>query len=114
MTSWNERYEAGMRAIARPSGAFAMVAIDQRESLRAMFAETLPEPIELERRVAFKVAVSEILSPFASALLVDREEGLEPTYKSAMTRRWASRRSWMCAKARIRSFVEPCLPRQSA
>jgi sulfofructosephosphate aldolase len=67
-----------MAALARPSGAFAMVAIDQRESLRAMFAEHLAEPITLERRVAFKVAVARILSPHASALLVDRREGLDP------------------------------------
>jgi sulfofructosephosphate aldolase len=64
--------------LARPSGAFAMVAMDQRESLRAMFAETLPEPISLERRVAFKVAVARVLSPHASALLVDQGEGLGP------------------------------------
>ncbi len=64
--------------LARPSGAFAMVAMDQRESLRAMFAETLPEPISLEQRVAFKVAVARVLSPHASALLVDQGEGLGP------------------------------------
>ena len=57
MTTWDEMYDHGLRAIARPSGAFAMVAMDQRESLRAMLAEHLPEPIELERRVAFKLAV---------------------------------------------------------
>jgi sulfofructosephosphate aldolase len=71
-------YDRGLRRIARPSGAFAMVAMDQRESLRTMFAEALPEPIAVERRVAFKLAVAEILSPHASALLVDRLEGLEP------------------------------------
>jgi sulfofructosephosphate aldolase len=84
MTTWDEMYDTGMRAIARPSGTFAMVAMDQRESLRAMLAEHLPEPIELERRVAFKLAVTEILSPHASALLIDREEGLEPLLASGM------------------------------
>ncbi len=64
--------------IARPSGAFAMVAMDQRESLRAMFAERMPGHVPLERRVAFKVAVARILSPHASAMLVDAEEGLDP------------------------------------
>lgn len=64
--------------IARPSGTFAMVAMDQRESLRAMFAEAMPGDIPLERRVAFKVAVARILSPHASALLVDQREGLDP------------------------------------
>lgn len=55
-----------------------MVAMDQRESLSAMFAENMGGPIELERRIDFKVAVAEILSPHASALLVDRDEGLDP------------------------------------
>jgi len=64
--------------IARSSGAFAMVAIDQRESLRAMFAERLPGEIALGQRVAFKVAVARILSPHASAMLIDAPEGLDP------------------------------------
>jgi sulfofructosephosphate aldolase len=64
--------------LARTSGTFAMVAMDQRESLRAMFAERLDEPIDSDRRVAFKVAVARLLSPYASALLVDAHEGLDP------------------------------------
>lgn len=71
-------YERRMARIARPSGTFAMVAMDQRESLRAMFAERMPGEIALERRVAFKLAVARILSPHASAMLVDAPEGLEP------------------------------------
>ena len=78
MTLTRDAYEAALTRLARPSGAFGMVAMDQRESLRAMFAENLPEPIELERRVAFKVAVARELSPHASAMLVDRHEGLDP------------------------------------
>ena len=77
-------YERGLRRISRPSGTFAMVAMDQRESLRTMFAEALPEPIAVERRVAFKLAVAEILSPHASALLVDRFEGFEPILSSGV------------------------------
>lgn len=78
MTTSPGPHHAGLARMARASGAFAMVAIDQRESLRAMFAEVVPEPIELRQRVAFKLAVAEILSPHASAMLVDRVEGLEP------------------------------------
>ncbi len=70
-------HHPGLAHIARPSGAFAMVAMDQRESLRAMFAERLGGPIEVARRVAFKLAVAEILSPHASGMLIDRPEGLE-------------------------------------
>ena len=76
--SESEYAPGDLSRIARPSGTFAMVAMDQRESLRAMFAERLDGPIEVERRVAFKVAVARILSPHASALLVDRDEGLDP------------------------------------
>jgi sulfofructosephosphate aldolase len=64
--------------VARPSGAFAMLAMDQRESLRAMFAERIDGPIDVDRRIAFKVSVARILSSHASALLVDAAEGLEP------------------------------------
>lgn len=76
------RYDAAMRRIARPSGAFAMVAMDQRESLRAMFAERMDEPITLERRVGFKLAVARILSPHASALLLDAGEGMDPVLEA--------------------------------
>jgi sulfofructosephosphate aldolase len=71
-------HHPGLAHIARPSGTFAMVAMDQRESLRAMFSERLGEPIDLSRRVAFKLAVAEILSPHASGMLIDRPEGLDP------------------------------------
>ena len=78
MTLTPDAYEAALARIARPSGAFAMVAMDQRESLRAMFAENLPQPIALERRVDFKLAVARVLSPHASAMLIDQPEGLGP------------------------------------
>jgi sulfofructosephosphate aldolase len=78
MTLTPDAFEAALARMARPSGAFAMVAMDQRESLRAMFAENLPEPIALERRVDFKLAVARVLSPHASAMLIDQPEGLDP------------------------------------
>ena len=71
-------YDTALGRIARPSGGFAMVAMDQRESLRAMFAERMDGPISLDRRVAFKLTVARILSPHASAMLIDAGEGLEP------------------------------------
>ena len=77
MTAPTTAHHPGLARIARPSGTFAMVAMDQRESLRAMFAERLPGPIDLERRVDFKLAVTRILSPHASGILVDRAEGLD-------------------------------------
>jgi sulfofructosephosphate aldolase len=58
--------------LARPSGGFAMVAIDQREALRAMFAEHQDEPVTDEELTGFKVRAVRELSPHASGVLVDR------------------------------------------
>ena len=63
-------------ALRRPSGAFAMVALDQRESLRTMLEHARggdPSPADV---AAFKVLASRALSPHASAVLLDRETGL--------------------------------------
>jgi sulfofructosephosphate aldolase len=61
-------------ALARDSGMFLMVAMDQRESLRTMLAEHGHDATD-ERIVQFKLAVTRELSPHASALLVDSEYG---------------------------------------
>jgi sulfofructosephosphate aldolase len=59
--------------IARPSGTFAMVAMDQRESLRTMMGGDAPD----ERLVRFKLAVARELGPLASGFLIDREFGFD-------------------------------------
>jgi sulfofructosephosphate aldolase len=61
-------------ALARESGTFLMVAMDQRESLRTMLAEHGHDATD-ERIVQFKLAVTRELSPHASALLVDSDYG---------------------------------------
>jgi sulfofructosephosphate aldolase len=58
-------------SLARPSGTFAMVAMDQRESLRTMLAEE-GHPADDAALVAFKRDVAEVLGPLASAFLIDR------------------------------------------
>jgi sulfofructosephosphate aldolase len=58
-------------SLARPSGTFAMVAMDQRESLRTMLAEE-GHPSGDDALVAFKLKVAEVLGPLASAFLIDR------------------------------------------
>ena len=63
----------GLDAIARSSGTFAMVAMDQRESLRTMMGGDAPD----ERLVAFKLAVARELGPHASGFLMDRDFGWE-------------------------------------
>lgn len=64
-----------LEAIARPSGALAMVAMDQRESLRTMMDEAgrgrVPDP----DLVAFKLAVARALGPIASGFLIDERLG---------------------------------------
>ncbi|HYH31822.1 MAG TPA: hypothetical protein VD903_15700, partial [Pseudonocardia sp.] len=62
-----------LSALARPSGGFAMLAIDQREAMRAMFAEHQTAPVPDEQVTAFKLAAARILTPYASAVLVDRQ-----------------------------------------
>lgn len=57
--------------LARPSGTFAMVAMDQRESLRTMLAEEGHPAGDAALR-AFKLQVAEVLAPLASAFLIDR------------------------------------------
>lgn len=63
--------------LARPSGALAMVAVDQREALRGMFAAHQSTPVPDAQLTQFKVDVARELSPYASALLVDQEFGID-------------------------------------
>lgn len=66
-----------LEAIARPSGALAMVAMDQRESLRAMFdAAGRGRPADAVL-ADFKADVARVLGPLASGFLIDRHFGLE-------------------------------------
>ena len=59
--------------LARPSGAFAMLAVDQREAMRAMFAEHQSEPVPDDQVTAFKLAATRTLTPYASAVLLDKQ-----------------------------------------
>lgn len=64
-------------AIARPGGGFAMVAMDQRESLRTMFdAAGAGRPAD-DVLVGFKLEVARALGPLASGFLIDRHYGFE-------------------------------------
>lgn len=62
-----------LSAIARPSGAFAMLAVDQRESLRAMLAEQASRPVTDTEVTDFKLAAARALTPYASAVLLDKQ-----------------------------------------
>src|SRR2546423_2962657 len=62
-------------ALARPSGGFAMVAMDQRGSLRDMLAAHPGRASDDAALVGFKLAVARELGPLASGFLIDREYG---------------------------------------
>ncbi|TWD81231.1 sulfofructosephosphate aldolase [Kribbella amoyensis] len=68
-------------ALAYDDGTFAMVAMDQRESLRTMLADH-GRPDDPAALASFKAAVAEHLAPLASGFLIDqgydapREPGL--------------------------------------
>ena len=64
-------------ALARPSGGFAMVAMDQRESLRHMFDLAGRGRPADEVLIGFKTAVAETLGPGASAFLADARFGFD-------------------------------------
>lgn len=66
-----------LSALARPSGCLAMVAMDQRESLRAMFAEHDAGPVPDDRLTRFKLDVARELGGYASGFLIDREYGFD-------------------------------------
>ena len=66
----------GLARLARPSGAFAMVALDQRESLRTMLHDARGGVITDAAMAAFKVDACLALSPDASAVLLDLDTGL--------------------------------------
>lgn len=66
-----------LSVLARPSGGFAMLALDQREAMRAMFAAHQTTPVSDEQVTDFKLTAARILSPAASAVLVDRQFALD-------------------------------------
>lgn len=63
-----------LKDITRPSGGFSMLAVDQREAMRLMFAAAgVPAPVTDRHLTDFKVNTAKILSPYASAILVDQQ-----------------------------------------
>ncbi len=73
-----------MKRLARPDGVIAALAMDQRGSLEKMLAQAKGcdrQDITPEMMAEFKTAVSRILSPHASAILLDPEYGLAAAQK---------------------------------
>jgi sulfofructosephosphate aldolase len=72
----------GLGPIARRGGGLAMVAIDQRESLRTMIESVTDAPVDDRAVEGFKVEVAKSLSPVASAMLFDRQFAV-PAFEAA-------------------------------
>jgi tagatose 1,6-diphosphate aldolase len=68
-----------MKALSNDSGVIAAAAMDQRGSLQKMIAQAKgvdPKEITHQMMADFKTSVTKILSPHASAILLDPEYGL--------------------------------------
>ncbi|GAB2025590.1 tagatose-bisphosphate aldolase [Lactovum odontotermitis] len=62
-------------------GTIAALAIDQRGALRKMMEKDQPMPATDAQIKAFKSIISEELTPYASAILLDAEYGIEASRK---------------------------------
>ncbi len=67
----------GINAVADERGVIAAAAMDQRGSLRKAIAKAKGSDATDAEVSEFKVLVSEVLTPYASAILLDPEYGLE-------------------------------------
>lgn len=84
----SEGKRRGLEALSDERGVIAALAIDQRGALRNLFsAATGMEPGQVPREnlEKFKEAVSRILTPYASAILLDPEIGLSAAGQRAKT-----------------------------
>ncbi len=78
--------QKGLHAVADSRGVIAALAIDQRSALRTLFARAMSvgaADVPRESLSKFKEAVSSILTPHASAILLDPEYGLPAAAKRA-------------------------------
>ncbi len=67
----------GMQAVADNQGVIAALAIDQRGSLKKALAAAMGSTATDDNLSEFKVLISEELTPYASAILLDPEYGLD-------------------------------------
>lgn len=75
-----------LRSLSTPDGVITALAMDQRKSLRKMIAEARGVALDAiadEQLVEFKTAVASVLSPYASAVLLDPEYGLAAAHQRA-------------------------------
>jgi tagatose 1,6-diphosphate aldolase len=74
---------AGMKKVADGRGVIAAAAMDQRGSLQKALAKEKGSDISDAMMQEFKALVTEVLTPHASAILLDPEWGIGPSKKRA-------------------------------
>ena len=72
-----------MMTLSDERGVIAALAIDQRGSLKKALAALTRRDVTVPEIVEFKTLVSEVLTPYASAILLDPEYGLEAAEQRA-------------------------------
>jgi tagatose 1,6-diphosphate aldolase len=73
----------GINALANERGVIAALAMDQRGSLRKAISKASGKETSDAQLSDFKVQVAEVLTPYASAILLDPEYGLEAAQRRA-------------------------------
>ena len=74
---------AAINALADERGIIAAAAMDQRGSLKKAIAKEAGREIGTAELVEFKSLVTEILTPYATGVLLDPEYGLEASERRA-------------------------------
>ena len=74
---------AGMKRVSNERGVIAAAAMDQRGSLQKSLAKEKGKDISDAEIEEFKILVSEVLTPHASAILLDPEWGLPAAKRRA-------------------------------
>jgi len=72
---------AGMKAVSTETGTIGAAAMDQRGSLKKALSKAKGSDVTDAMMEEFKSAVTEVLTPHASAILLDPEWGIEPSKK---------------------------------
>ena len=72
---------AGLKAVSTDTGTIAAAAMDQRGSLKKALAKESGGDVSDAMMEEFKGAVTEVLTPHASAILLDPQWGIGPSKK---------------------------------
>ena len=78
---------AGLKAVSNDRGVIAAAAMDQRGSLQKALAKEKGSDVGDRDLVEFKSLVTEVLTPHASAILLDPEWGLPASKQSVIIHR---------------------------